>query len=159
MHLEAAEAASNGIGLDVASLIGGVVLAVIVGTLIPFATEQWSLWSKRRSQIVSARREALDEYEQIAARVDMEALAEYPSGGSRSENYVGNHPGRKAAYARLKAQFALRDEPVFRIWMKKGITHDTRLILASWANGENRRARRAAKRMLVEVERQQADEG
>lgn len=143
--------------MDATGIITGAVVALVAGTLIPFLTTEFSLRSKRRRQIIRARREALDTYVQIRRRVQMEALAEQRSGGPMYEIAVGNSPERQAAHARLEAQFSLRDKPVYDLWAASDQPPGAQLVISSWANGENLRARRAAKRLIEIRERQEED--
>lgn len=137
----------------------GALVALLAATVIPFITEQWSLWSKRRGQIIAARREALDEYRQTTARVKMEHAKADSTLGIVWDTEVSNDPDRHVAVAKLSAQFSLRDQAIAELWGRKDTPRETDFVLSSWANGENRRARRAARKLLVKIgEREQGTE-
>lgn len=146
-------------------LIGGVILAVIVGTLIPFATTQFSLWSERRREAQRARREALTRY--ISAKHElqrsfhnetaaMKANLPRPSGDSgrsvRRDDLDNNDVNMAAEL--LHGHFTTSDDAVRAMFVRyaAGTHHaDVELaILSTWAEGRDWRARRAARKLATD---------
>lgn len=159
--------------MDAAGIITGAIVALVAGMVIPFLTEQWSMWSKQRSDLLKMRRGLVAEYVDAQTAVHIRTaekileIRKFEMGGHAGPD-ESDDARIRAARQQLRAMFTTSDRylaDLFRETAPKDpyatpySTSDVDMVLATWAAGRNWRARRAAKRSLVEIgERKQRAE-
>lgn len=157
--------------MDAAGIITGAIVALVAGMVIPFMTEQWSMWSKQRSDMLKMRRGLIAEYIDAQTNVHIRTankileIRELGMGGSAGPDESDNARIR-AARQQLRAMFTTSDRYLADLFTATApkdryatpySTSGVDMVLATWAAGRNWRARREAKRLLVEIrERKQS---
>lgn len=150
----------------VAAVITGVVITVITGTLIPFATTQFSLWSDHRRSVSHARRHALNEVIAAQAAVHTsfgkQVMKLEASGQAGSAGPTELDEARiRAARSRLYGHFTTGDRLLVDLlsvtspkdpYSTPYLSTRATMILSTWANGDDRKARRAARKLIAELE-------
>lgn len=130
-------------------LVVGIVLALLAGTLLPFATSQAGAFIESRRDLNKRRREL---YER-ALRTRWEEpdmIADEPA-NERKAKMNAHLSERNAAVEALRSSFALFDDDVVKAtkyWGSHVSTPEDRDIMRLWANGNRWTARARARRLL-----------
>lgn len=151
--------------MDAAGIITGAVVALVSGMLIPFVTEQWSLWSKQRSDMLKMRRGLVAEYIDAQTNVHIRTaekileIRELAIGGSAGPDEADDARIR-AARQQLRAMFTTSDRYLAELFTETApdsphatpySTTGLDMILATWAAGRNWRAKWAGRKLLLEI--------
>lgn len=128
--------------VDIPALIAGLVIAIIAGVLIPYATTQFSLWSEER------RKRDVERRAQYVALIESYYRGQNLDRGS--DDSLAENERKNIAGIRLRALMGRRDSPVSHIVGHAMMGNDrAQDILRLWANGNRVTARRMA-RLLVQ---------
>ncbi len=143
-------------------VVTGAIVATVAGVLIPFLTTQFSLWSEERRSMVDARRAAVRGLAAAEAAPHVR-LAEETDRMER-EALVGRVGPNETDNARIRvardvliALFTTRERPLLDLLNSEKpsspfeaafLTEESRMVLATWAEGRDLRARRSATRLV-----------